>query len=513
MNPSSKRVSVTAGVLVGMFLAALEATVVATAIPTIVATFGGLEIYSWVISAYLLTSTVTVPVWGRVSDLYGRRPLYLLSVFIFLAGSILSGMAGSMTELIVARAIQGLGAGGLLPLGMTIIGELYTPVERARMQGYFSGVWGFASVVGPVVGGFLTDHLSWRWVFYINIPFGLLAGLIIATQLQETRRTATGRRLDLMGVFLFTLSMSLLIILLVSSERAFDVRSPRFLALLAGTMFALAWFLWSERRSPEPLIPVTLFRNKVFFGATLNAFLAGMAMFGLLSFIPLFVQGVLGTGATEAGSVLTPLLLAWVLFSTIGGRLLLRFTFRQVMLAGMIVLLTGFVLLDLMDASTTRATVLLNVSVLGAGMGLATITSMVAVQDSVERPMLGIATSTSQFFRSIGGAIGVALMGTALNQEMNREILRIQDTVGTGLTALEKLASNPDAFLQPSIRETLTPESVRAFQLVLGSGLHSVFVVGTVIGLIALVSVALMPSTRLAAPTGRPLASEEAALR
>lgn len=196
MEPSAKRLTITIGILVGMFLAALEATVVGTAMPTVVASLGGLEIYSWVFSAYLLSSTVTVPAWGKLSDLYGRRPFYLLAIAIFLLGSILSGQAQSMSQLIAFRVVQGLGAGGLLPLAMTIIAELYTPVERARVQGYFSGVWGLASILGPLLGGIITDQLSWRWVFYLNIPFGLVAGLIIGTQLVEDRSHLRARKID-----------------------------------------------------------------------------------------------------------------------------------------------------------------------------------------------------------------------------------------------------------------------------------------------------------------------------
>src|SRR5688572_11632002 len=420
--PSKHRTIVTAGILLGMLLGALEATVVSTAMPTVVATLGGLEIYSWVFSAYLLTSTVTVPLWGKLSDLYGRRLFYVLCVGFFLVGSIACGISQSMGHLVAFRALQGLGAGGLFSLGMTIIAELYTPVERARIQGYFSSVWGIASIAGPFVGGFLTDRLSWRWVFYINVPFALAAAFIIWTQLVEDPSHYKKHRLDLVGIGLFTAAMTLLMLLLIRSETSFEFRSPVSLALIAGTAVALGLFMLAERRSAEPLLPVELFRNRVFTGATVNAFISGIVMFGLLSFIPLFVQGVQGTGATEAGTVLTPLLLGWVVTSAIGGRLLLRFTFRQVMFVGMVLMLAGYLMLDMMTADTTRFVILRNVLFLGAGMGLVMITSMIAVQHSVARNQLGIATSTSQFFRSIGSAVGVAVMGTVLTQRLNREM-------------------------------------------------------------------------------------------
>ena len=314
MKPSRKRLTVTIGILIGMFLAALEATVVGTAMPTVIASLGGLELYSWVFSAYLLASTVSVPAWGKMSDVRGRRPMYLLAISIFLLGSILSGQAQTMTQLIVFRTIQGLGAGGLLPLAMTIVAELYTPVERARVQGYFSGVWGVASIVGPLLGGIITEQVGWRWVFYINIPFGLAAAFIIGTQLVEDRSHLRRRKVDVFGILSFTVSVTLLMLVLVRSENSFDPFALANLLLLAGSVVAMMLFVRAERRAEEPLIPADLFRNRVFSGAAINGFLSGMALFGLISFIPLFVQGVIGTGPTEAGSALTALLLTWVIF-------------------------------------------------------------------------------------------------------------------------------------------------------------------------------------------------------
>jgi EmrB/QacA subfamily drug resistance transporter len=497
MISSTKRVAVTAGILLGMLLGALEATVVSTAMPTVVASLGGLEIYSWVFSAYLLTSTVTVPLWGKLSDLYGRRRFYVLCVGFFFAGSILCGVAQSMAQLVAFRAVQGMGAGGLFSLGMTIIAELYTPVERARIQGYFSSVWGVASIAGPFIGGFLTDQLNWRWVFYINVPFAFAAALVIWTQLDESGAHRRERRLDLAGVGLFSLSMTLLMVLLIRSETSFEFRSPVFAALLGGAVAAFALFVRAERRSAEPLLPVELFRNRTFTGATLNAFVCGIVMFGILSFIPLFVQGVQGTGATEAGSVLTPLLLGWVVTSTVGGRLLMRYSFRQVMFVGMALMLAGYLLLDGMTAETSRLIVLRNVLFLGSGMGLAMIASMIAVQHSVERAQLGIATSTSQFFRSIGSAIGVAVLGTVLTQRLNQEMASAsQVTSGLG-----SLIENPNVFLQPAVRESLPPQVVLAFQGMLASSLHTVFLVGTVICFAGLLCVWLVPPARLVTPT------------
>jgi EmrB/QacA subfamily drug resistance transporter len=491
---------VTAGILLGMLLGALESTVVSTAMPTVVASLGGLEIYSWVFSAYLLTSTVTVPLWGKLSDLYGRRLFYVLCVGLFFVGSIACGIAQSMGQLVAFRAIQGLGAGGLFSLGMTIIAELYTPVERARIQGYFSSVWGIASIAGPFVGGFLTDTLSWRWVFYINTPFAFAAAYVIWTRLAEDPAHRKKHKLDIAGIGLFSVAITLLMFLLIRSETSFEFRSATSLGLIAGALVAFALFIVAERRSEEPLLPMELFRNKTFAGATVNAFISGIVMFGLLSFIPLFVQGVQGTGATEAGSVLTPLLLGWVVTSTIGGRLLLRFTFRQVMLAGMILMLAGYLMLDTMTADTTRIVILRNVLFLGSGMGLTMITSMIAVQHSVPRSQLGIATSTSQFFRSIGSAVGVAVMGAILTQRLNQEMAGASGASD----AFRQFAENPNVFLQPAVRQSLSPEAVQTFQHMLAASLHSVFLAGTVICFAGVLFVWLVPPERLVARSEAP---------
>src|SRR5215210_349491 len=329
----SRRQAVTAGVMLGMFLAALEATVVGTAMPTIIAKLGGLGHYSWVFSAYLLTSTVTVPVWGRLSDLYGRRPLYLAGIIFFLIGSALSGASQSITQLIIFRAIQGFGAGALIPLSMTINGDIYTLTERARMQGLFSGVWGIASILGPLAGGFITDNLSWRWVFYINIPFGLAAAVVVGLALVEPKR-AERPIIDYGGAAWLTLAVTLLLLVLVESGDPRVWANPLMYALVAGSVIFSILFVRAERRAPEPIVPFSLFRNRVVAVGSVTAFMIGASMFGAISFIPLFVQGTLGGTATEAGVMLTPFLLGGVITAVLGGRLIFLIGYRPTILAG-----------------------------------------------------------------------------------------------------------------------------------------------------------------------------------
>lgn len=393
-----------------MSLGALEATVVGTAMPTVIATLGGLAHYSWVFSAYLLTSTASVPIWGRLSDLYGRRRMYLGGISVFLVGSALSGASTSMVQLIAARALQGIGAGAIIPLSMTIIGELYTLAERARTQALFSGVWGVASVAGPLVGGYVTDAISWRWVFYLNLPFGLLALLVIALTYPKRQHTGTVR-VDWRGAALMFFGVSALLLALGGETSA----GGAWLVLAAALLGA---FIIVERRVPEPILPIDLLRTPIVARTIAVVFLLGMAMFGAIAFIPLFVQGVMGATATQAGQVLTPLFMGWVTTSIIGARLTVRIGYRRVAIAGTVLLIAGFAGLSLMTPDSTRSALLASCFVIGAGMGFSMLSLLLAVQHGVDRARLGIATSLNQFARSVGAAIGVAAMGSLMTRRL-----------------------------------------------------------------------------------------------
>jgi EmrB/QacA subfamily drug resistance transporter len=504
---SRRRMAVTLGVITGMFLAALEATVVGTAMPTVIASLGGLSHYSWVFSAYLITSTITVPVWGKLSDLYGRRLFFQLGIAIFLVGSVLSGVSSSMTQLIMFRALQGLGAGALVPLGMTIIGDVYTVEERARMQAFFSGVWGLSSVVGPIVGGFITDQLSWRWVFYINVPFGLAAALIMQLSLKEPKRT--GRpSIDYAGAALLMASITLFMLALVeggATLRAFA--SARNAALVVGACVLAALFIGVERRVEDPIVPLGLFRNRVVTVSVLVGFLAGVAMFGAISFVPLFAQGALGSTATEAGSLLTPLMLSWVGLSIIGGRLLLKVGYRPTTLAGLLILTLGFALLSNFQRSTPRVWLYVDLVLIGAGLGLTMLTLLIAVQQSVARAQLGIATSLNQFSRSIGGAVGVAIMGAVLTAGLASHMQQFARS-GTGSLTPERaaeLASNPNALIEPQARAALPPEVLDELQESMASAIHRVFWTAT-----ALAGLALLVAFRLPRRDDRSVAPPDA---
>jgi EmrB/QacA subfamily drug resistance transporter len=495
-----RRRVVTGGVMLGMFLAALEATVVGTAMPTVIASLGGLDRYSWVFSAYLLTSTVTVPVWGRLSDLYGRRVFYLIGVAFFLVGSALSGASQSITQLIVFRAIQGLGAGALIPLSMTINGDIYTLRERARMQGLFSGVWGLASILGPLAGGFITDHISWRWVFYINIPFGLAAAVVVGIALVEPRQTEKPV-IDYAGATWLTIAITLLLLVLVESGDPSIWANPLTLAAVAGIVFFSGLFVWTERRAPEPIVPFSLFRNRIIAVGSITAFMLGAGMFGALSFIPLFVQGTLGGSATEAGALLTPFLLGWVVMSVVGGRLMFRIGYRPTIIAGLIVLTGSFAVLTTFGKNTSRPWLIGDVLAMGIGMGLVMFALLITVQNSVNRGQLGIATSLNQFSRSIGQTVGVAIMGTVMTLSLAAHIAEIQRESGLPEADVARTVHNPSALIDPIARASQKPELIRAMSGALAGALHNVFITGVAFAVLALVSGFFLPAGQIKTET------------
>ncbi len=460
----ARRRAITVGLLLGMSLGALEATVVGTAMPTVIATLGGLAHYSWVFSAYLLTSTASVPIWGRLSDLYGRRRMYLIGVAVFLIGSVMSGAATSMSFLIVARALQGLGAGAIIPLSMTITGELYTLAERPRTQALFSGVWGVASIVGPLIGGYITDALSWRWVFYINIPFALFCMGVIAVAYPASRG-AKPVRVDWLGASLLFGGVSALLIALGG-----DTGAPAPWAALAVVL--LVALVMVERRVDEPILPLDLLQHPVLSRTTAVVFLVGFALFGAIAFIPLFVQGVMGGSATQAGQVLTPLFLGWVIMSVVGAKTTVRIGYRIVTISGGVLMTLGFIGLTLLTAESSRTALLLSCFVIGAGMGSQMLTLLLAVQHAVDRNRLGIATSLNQFSRSIGAAVGVAAMGALMTRGL----------VGVALPGgREGIAASGAMALSAAARGQFA------------TALHGVFVAGAIVSALGLVATFFLP--------------------
>jgi EmrB/QacA subfamily drug resistance transporter len=477
-----------------VFLAAMESTVVATAMPTVIASLGGIEIYSWTFSAFLLASTVTMPLWGRLADQLGRRGVYLAGLSIFLAGSALSGLSQSMAQLITFRAIQGLGAGSLVTIGMTIIADLWGLERRAKMQGYFSSVYGIASVAGPLVGGFLTDVISWRWVFYINLPFGLAAMIAIRLGLGNEEAARSRQSFDYFGTVVFTAAVSALLVGLVEAGRAASWMSGSVLGLVALSVALLIAFISIERASPEPMMPLTLFAVPMVRAAAATGFLSGMAMFGAIPYVPLFLQAVTASTAMQAGFVLMPFVIGWVACSILGARMVLRVGYRSVVLVGMLALTIAFVLMAGWNESLTRGAAMRDMALAGVGMGLVFVPMLIAVQSAVPRAVLGSATSVTGFFRFIGGAVGVAVMGSVMSHRLHEELAALIAAAPAGLQdGLRRVAAHPDLIVNPLTRGGLGAEVLAQLRPAMAHAVGSVFVVGLVVAVAALASAFLVP--------------------
>ena len=442
-----------AGLMVTLLLAALDQTIVSTSLPTIVSDLGGITQYSWVFTAYLLASTVTVPLYGKLGDLYGRRPLFLAAISIFLVGSALCGLAHGMTELVIFRAIQGLGAGGLFPLAIATVGVIVPPRDRGRYQGLIGATFAAASIIGPAVGGFIVDHASWRWVFYINLPVGGLALLVISLTMPR-RRDRREHSIDWLGFSLLAVGTTSLLLGLTWAGRDYAWTSGHVvLALVAAGVF-LAAFAVVERRVPETILPFDALRNGIVASSVICMALVGMAMFGTISYVPLFVQGVIGTSATSSGVVLTPLMLAAVTTSILSGQLVSRTgRYRWNVVVGPAVLTLGMLLLWRMDVHTTNGQAARDMIVAGIGIGSMMQVFVLSVQNAVRREQMGSATALTQFARSIGATIGVTVMGVIVNHG-----LPAQARAGAG----EGLAERLPPQLRVALADALHPAFLAA---------------------------------------------------
>src|SRR6266542_5852034 len=399
-----------------------------------------------------------------------------------------------MGQLISFRTIQGLGAGSLITVGMTIIADLWGLERRAKMQGYFSSVYGIASVAGPLVGGFLTDTISWRWVFYINLPFGLLAMAAIGVGLGSGEAARSRPTFDYVGTAVFTAAISTLLIGLVEAGRGDSWTRGPVLGLIALSGVLLIAFIWIERVAAEPVVPLTLFALPMMRAAATTGFLSGMAMFGAVSYVPLFLQAVAGSNAMQAGFVLMPFVIGWVACSILGARMVLRVGYRSVVVAGMLFLTLAFVLLSSWNESLTRNVAMRDIVLAGVGMGLVFVPMLIAVQSAVPRSMLGTATSVTSFFRTIGGAVGVAVMGSVMAHRLHQELSSLLATAPAGLQdRLREVVARPDLIVKPLTRAGLGADVLAQMRPAMAHAVGSVFVVGLVVAVVALVSAFLVP--------------------
>src|SRR5690348_3139761 len=443
-----------AGLMVTLLLAALDQTIVATALPRIVSDLGGITQYSWVFTAYILTSAVAVPVYGRLGDVHGRRPLMLIAVSIFLVGSALCGAAQNMTELVVFRGIQGLGAGGLFPLSLAVIGGIVPPRDRGRWQGLIGAVFASASIIGPAVGGFIVDNTTWRWIFLVNLPVGAVALVVIALTMPK-RKVRAEHEIDWLGAGLLAAGTASLLLGLVWAGRQYAWTSGYVVVSLVAAVVVLAVFGFWERRAHEPILPFELLRNPIVAGSVACMALVGMAMFGTISFVPLFVQGVIGTSATSSGVVLTPLMLGAVTTSLVTGQLVSRTgRYRWNAILGPVVLTAGMVMLWRMDVNTTNAEAARNMVVAGVGIGSMMQVFVLSVQNAVSRAKIGAATALTQFGRQMGATLGVTIMGAIVNHGLPPGV-----SIGEG-SAIHRLPRSARSALADAIHPAFAAAAV-----------------------------------------------------
>jgi EmrB/QacA subfamily drug resistance transporter len=403
------------GLMVTLLLAALDQTIVATALPQIVGDLGGITQYSWVFTAYMLTSTVTVPLYGKLGDVYGRKNLFLFAIVVFLLGSLLCGTATSMTELVIFRAVQGIGAGGLFPLSLAVIGNIVPPRDRGKWQGLIGAVFAASSIIGPAVGGFIVDNTTWRWIFLVNLPVGGLA-LIVISLTMPRRSTRAARAIDWYGATLLAVGVAALLLGLVWGGKQYSWTSGHVLIAIAAAAVVLGMFWLVERRATEPILPFEILRNPIVAGSIACMALVGMAMFGTISYVPLFVQGVIGTSATSSGVVLTPLMLGAVGTSILTGQLVSRTgRYRWNAILGPLVLTLGMFLLWRMDVNTTNGEAARNMVIAGIGIGAMMQVFVISVQNAVPREVIGSATALTQFGRQMGATLGVTIIGVIVN--------------------------------------------------------------------------------------------------
>ena len=509
-----------AGLMLGLLLAALDQTIVGTAMPRIIAELHGFEHYAWVTTAYLLTSTAIVPISGKLSDMYGRKMFLLGSAAMFVLTSALCGLSQNMTQLILFRGAQGLAGGVLTSTVFTVISQIFPPAERGRIQGIFSGIFGLASIVGPLLGGYLTDNLSWRWVFYVNLPVGLVALVVLWLSFPDVRPNLGPRRIDVTGSLSLVAGVVPLLLALSWGGNDYAWASPQIIGLFVVAAVMLVVFVLVEARAPEPIIPLSLFGNRVVLVSVVAMTLMAIGMFGTILFIPLFIQGVIGTNATQSGTVLMPMMIVNIVAGIVGGQIISRTgRYKLVGLFGMSMMTLGMFLLSRMGPETTFATVTGYMIIMGIGMGPAMPVFTLASQNAVKINQLGVVTSLTQFARSIGSTLGVAVFGSLLTNRFEPSFLSALSPDVTAAVPPEQLAqfANPQALLNPQLAESmrqgllgLGPQGPQLFDALFGAvrlalvgALQDVFLMGAVLsglGVVAMLFLRELPLRKSNAP-------------
>ena len=495
-RPRSVRVVILA-LMIAMMLAMLDNMIVGTAMPTIVGELGGLEHLSWVVTGYTLATAAATPVWGKLGDMYGRKATFMTSIVIFLIGSALSGMAQDMGQLIGFRAVQGLGAGGLMVGVMAIIGDLVPPRERGKYQGMMAGVMALAMIGGPLIGGTITDNWGWRWSFYINLPLGAVALTAISVVLHlPKKRSKAG--IDYLGTVLLTVGITSIVLVTTWGGSEYAWTSARIMELIAIGVASLVGFVFWQTRVAEPVVPLHIFRSRNFTLMSVIGFITGFVMFGATLFLPLYQQSVQGASATNSGLLLLPMLGAMLVTSMIAGRVTTSTgRYKVFPIVGGVLMITGLYLLSLMDTGTTRFTSGVYMAVLGAGMGCLMQITMLVAQNSVQMRDMGVASSSTTLFRTLGSSFGVAIMGALFNH-------RVQDVMAERAGVLGSKITEQSAQLDAASLAKLPAAAREAYQHAVSSGTHSAFLLGSVIAVAVLVAALFVKEVPLKGATSKP---------
>ncbi|WP_379969665.1 MDR family MFS transporter [Ectobacillus sp. sgz5001026] len=501
------------GLIIAMFFAALDGTIVGTAMPRIVGDLGGLSMMTWMTTAYLLTSTTVVPIAGKLSDLLGRRSVYVTGLIIFMVASALCGTATTMTQLVLYRALQGIGGGVLMPMAMIVIGDIFTGAQRARFQGVFGGIFGLASVIGPQIGGWIVDSLNWHWVFFINLPVGIIATIFITLGIKAKKHTGP-ISFDIAGMITMIVGIVSLLLGLSFGGKDYAWDSWQEIGLFVLAVIGLVSFVFVERKAKEPILPMHLFKSRIFTPLNLIGFFMSIGMFGAITFVPFFMQGIVGVSATQSGTIMTPMMISMIFASIIGGQIVYKIGMKTQIIFGMIVMAGGFWLLSTLNMQTTQLAATSYMAIIGLGMGFVMPTLTLALQETFPPHELGVVTSSSQFFRSIGGTFGITVLGAVMNSKsetmLNDNLVpylntlpaqagplvaKMKDTITTNPQGMYQVLFNPDVLKQ--MPAALADKIVPILKTSLMDTLHSVFFTGLLFIIIGALCTMLLKQLKL----------------
>jgi EmrB/QacA subfamily drug resistance transporter len=492
------RILVLIAALLAVFLGALDALIIGAAMPTIVADLGGLELYSWVFSAYMLTRTIALPVFGKLADLYSSKKLFVLAVGAFLIGSLLAGMADSMSQLVFLRAVQGIGAGGNFALAYIVVAEVSSPEKRGRAMGLISFVWGVSSVTGPLLGGLIVTYLTWPWVFYLNLPVGCLAVFFVLRYFQESRQKKE-TAVDYLGATALTTCILALLFAFLLLGEAYRWYSPELIGLFALSALAGTLFYYTERRVAEPILPLHFFHTPGFTLPNSAAFFSSFAIFSLLAFLPLFIQGTLGKSAAELGLVMIPLSLGWSAGALACGLVVNRLGEKLSGIAGAILMFVSIALTLTFNANTGLLYFSCVVCPIGIGMGFVSVSTLLKVQNSLHENDLGIATSSQQFARTLGGTIGIGFSGALVAHYVDKSLNSLLNSpLGSEIPPelASKISQNLQEFLRPEIAESLSPPALKAVRESIGNGVEAVFWAALLVSFLSIIMCKMIPERK-----------------